>query len=192
MSHVRNFHNANTIILELPASETAQRSGVAEQVQVADPNAVALLKKTIGWQVIRRVFDVTLENLGQDLDDLACKIVWHCKHLTEYWLRRGGASWHNATLDSMDATTYMDCLALSRTAWQDICQALVDSERLNLSSKAQRQVARLRTALKLTLSHISPQHWVGTKPCSHHHGSNYYASSQGLQFLDPVLSLNFA
>ena len=40
------------------------------------------------------------------------------------------------TFGSMDATTYMDCWALSRTATQYISQALVDPERLNLSNEA--------------------------------------------------------
>ena len=38
---------------------------------MADPNAVAPIKKlSAGKSYDERVFDVTLQNLGQDLDDL--------------------------------------------------------------------------------------------------------------------------
>ena len=113
MSQGRYCHHANTIILALPASQTAQRSG-SKTSAGGRPERCGPAYETNGWQVIRRVFDVTVQNFGQDLDDLACEIRWHCKHLTAYGVRRGGVSWHCVTLHSMDATTYMGRWALSR------------------------------------------------------------------------------
>ena len=185
-------HHVHTIILALPASQTAQPCGVAEQVLVADPNAVALLEKLTTGKWSDESSMLPLRNFGQDLDDLAREMEWHCKPLTAYGLRRGGASCHFTTFGTLDATTYMDRWALSRQARQYVSQALVGSERLNLSNKAQLQVTRLRSVLNWLCQTLGPQHWVATKPSSSSSWLKLLRIVSRTTILKPVHSRNCA
>ena len=118
VSQIRYFHHANTIIPCVTSFKDSAAQWGSKTGAGGRPKRFGSAYETDGWQVIRRVFDVSVQNFGQDLDDLPCEMRWHCKHLTAYGLRRGGVNWHCVTLDSMDATTYMDRWALSRTARQ--------------------------------------------------------------------------
>ena len=159
---------------------------------VADPNAVALLEKLTTGKWSDESSMLPLRNFGQDLDDLAREMEWHCKPLTAYGLRRGGASCHFTTFGTLDATTYMDRWALSRQARQYVSQALVGSERLNLSNKAQLQVTRLRSVLNWLCQTLGPQHWVATKPSSSSSWLKLLRIVSRTTILKPVHSRNCA
>ena len=138
------YGGGSLLVVSLPESKSAKRSGSAEQVTVADPlvlKLAAVVLKSVRRD--ERVYHGTWKTFAADIRRLGLAFGVNSPRFTPYCLRRGGATWHFTKYCSYDATQHLGRWEQAKTARVYIDQATAEATELSLPEWGQR---RLRIA----------------------------------------------
>ena len=140
--NIRTYGNP-LLVVSLPDSKGASRSGNAETVMVRDPLIVlfgkALLKNLNDDDF---VLGGTWHDLNRGLQGLASKFGVRDPRLTPYCLRRGGATWHFTTFCSYDQTQSLGRWNQAKTARIYIDQATAEISNRMLPERGKARMVR--------------------------------------------------
>ena len=150
------YGGGSLLVVSLPESKSAKRSGSGEQVTVVDPLvlklAAVVLKSTRPEEC---VYPGTWRTFAADIRRLGLAFGITSPRFTPYCLRRGGATWHFTKYCSYDATQHLGRWDQAKTARVYIDQATAEASELRLPDWAQQRLGTAKRCLQALVRQAS-------------------------------------